>query len=229
MIRLNMIVEGQTEQNFVNQILKEHLALFHIFISVRRVETGRKRDRIYRGGMTTYLKAKRDIQRWLKEDKNQDVRFTTMFDLYRLPEDFPGFYEAGNINPQDRVKYLEDAFQKDIKEYRFFPYIQLHEYEALILTDPDSFICMFPHCRPQIVRLKELVKNFSSPELINDGEATAPSKRIINEIPDYENLKPVAGPAIAKEIGLSAIRAGCEHFDTWIKRIENLSNKKGVI
>jgi hypothetical protein len=60
------------------------------------------------------------------------------------------------------------------------------------------------------------------PEDINDGELTAPSKRLIAEVPDYEYLKAVAGPAIAAQIGLPALRAACPHFHTWITRLEGL-------
>jgi hypothetical protein len=37
--------------------------------------------------MSTYGKAKRDIQRWLSGDKS--AYLTTMFDLYKLPGDEP--------------------------------------------------------------------------------------------------------------------------------------------
>lgn len=69
MIRLNIIVEGQSEETFVNKILGPHLGGFNVFVSARRVETGRKRGKIFRGGMISYLKAQKDINLWMKEDK----------------------------------------------------------------------------------------------------------------------------------------------------------------
>ena len=51
--------------------------------------------------------------------------------------------------------------------------------------------------------------------LFNDGERTAPSKRIGAEIPSYSDLKPIAGPLIALEIGLEKIREKCTHFREW--------------
>jgi hypothetical protein len=63
--RLSMIVEGQTEETLVRDLLQEPLANRRVYVQVRRVETRRKQGRVYRGGMTTYGKAKRDIQRWL--------------------------------------------------------------------------------------------------------------------------------------------------------------------
>ncbi len=61
MIRLNIIVEGQTEETFVNKILRPQLSVFNVFVSARCVETGRKRGRMFRGGMISYLKAQKNI------------------------------------------------------------------------------------------------------------------------------------------------------------------------
>ncbi|KPA13589.1 hypothetical protein MHK_006193 [Candidatus Magnetomorum sp. HK-1] len=226
MIRLNFIVEGQTEQLFVHEVLKNHLSMFKVYPYVRRVETGRNKGIIYRGGMTGYLKAKKDITNWMKEDKDPHARFTTMFDLYALPSTFPKFDESKKIsNPYKRVETLEYAFQEDIKEKRFIPYVQLHEFEALLLSAPDIFTYAFPEFTSQISRLKEMTKLFTTPEHINDKNETAPSKRIIKEIPEYADLKTTAGPLIAKHIGLKVMREKCLHFNQWVNKLERLDNK----
>ncbi len=98
-MRLNIIAEGNTEENFVNQTLKPHLASLSVGASVRVVTTRRTRGKKYRGGLSTYAKARIDIIRWIKQDQNPDVRFTTMFDLYGLPTDFPGYETAANDDP----------------------------------------------------------------------------------------------------------------------------------
>jgi len=90
MIRLHIIVEGQTEEAFVKRVLRDYLGHFNIVTDVRCVETSRGSLRIYRGGMIDYGRVRRDVIRWMKEDRNRDACFTTMFDLFRLPRDFPG-------------------------------------------------------------------------------------------------------------------------------------------
>ena len=60
-------------------------------------------------------------------------------------------------------------------------------------------------------------------ELINDGDNTAPSKRIIGEIPEYEKMKPSAAPIVAEKIGLPTLRLQCKHFDEWLCRLEMLN------
>jgi hypothetical protein len=59
-----------------------------------------------------------------------------------------------------------------------------------------------------------------NPKLINDGRETAPSKRILKEIPEYD--KATAGPIIAEKRGLPALRAKCRHFHEWLSRLEKL-------
>lgn len=225
MIRLNMIVEGQTEEAFVNRVLVEHLSARNVFPSCRCVETSRDKraHRIYRGGLLDYHKAKKDLHRWIKEDQHEEVFFTTMFDLYALPADFPAREESGRLSdPYAKVARLEEAFAEDINHPRFISYLQLHEYEALLLADPDKFDWEFLEHDDAIARLVELVAEFDSPELIDEGQDSAPSKRIIKEIPEYEDLKASAGPLIASKIGLTRLREACSHFNEWITRLETL-------
>ena len=221
-VRLNFIVEGQTEETFVNRVLRPHLAVFSVWCSARCVLTSRSRRRSHRGGVVRYEHPKRDITAWMKEDKSPDARFTTLFDLYGLPEDFPGFKEASSeSDPYERVGVLESAMSQDVSDSRFIPYIQLHEFEALLFTDPRLLETQFHHRRNEIDRLVETASAFDSPELIDDGKNTAPSKRIISEIPEYERRKVSAGPIVAEKIGLPTLRTKCKHFGEWLARLES--------
>lgn len=224
MIRLHIIAEGQTEEEFVNTILTEHLGYFNISTDVHCITTKRTRTKVFRGGLPSYQKIKKDIIFWLRQDKHPEARFTTMCDLYALPNDFPEFEEAQKISdPYERVEQLENALFQDINDSRFIPYIQLHEFEALILSDPIKLEERFPDYQSKVQQLVSLCQSFDSPELINDGEQTAPSKRIIQAIPSYEGAKVSVAPLMAQKIGLENIRQKCPHFNQWIERLENLS------
>ncbi|MCB8761234.1 DUF4276 family protein [Planktothrix agardhii 1806] len=224
MIRLHIIAEGQTEEEFVNTILTEHLGYFNISTDVHCITTKRTRTKVFRGGLPSYQKIKKDIIFWLRQDKHPEARFTTMCDLYALPNDFPEFEEAQKISdPYERVEQLENALFQDINDSRFIPYIQLHEFEALILSEPIKLEERFPNYQSEVKKLVSLCQSFESPELINDGEQTAPSKRIIQAIPGYEGAKVSVAPLMAQKIGLENIRQKCPHFNQWIERLENLS------
>ena len=222
-IRLNFIVEGQTEETFVNNTIAPWLAMRAIWASARCVLTRRMGATKYRGGIGKYIQAKKDIATWMKQDRGSDARFTTMFDLYALPGDFPGYEEAMQVqDPRDRVRVLENALTKDIPDPRFIPYIQLHEFEALLLSDPQKLGVQFSDRDVGMRRLVEMARGFGSPELTDDGVETAPSKRIIGEIPEYAGRKASAGPIAAGHIGLATLRSKCEHFGRWLEKLEAL-------
>ena len=224
-IRLHVTSEGQTEEAFVKRILAPHLGGFDVFADARSVLTSkdRKAYKKYRGGLISYEKAKADIETWMKEDAHTQCWFTTMFDLYALPDDFPGYADAGGENdPYRKVQALEDALKEDIDDRRFIPYIQLHEFEALILADVRKLELEYLD-RDQIVPIRRLVDMVGNqnPELIDDTPEGAPSKRILHELPEYDKAN--AGILVAEKIGLHAMKAKCSHFRAWVERLEGLA------
>jgi hypothetical protein len=223
MIRLHVTAEGQTEQNFANRVLTPHLANLNVFVDARCVLTSKdnRAGKEYRGGLKSYEKAKKDIQTWLKEDKHAECRFTTMFDLYALPDNFPGYTDAKKkTDPYEWVRILEESLAWDIDDRRFIPYIQLHEFEALILADPRQLDWEYLEHDVPIENLISMVGS-QNPELINDGKETAPSKRILKEIPEYDKV--TAGVAVAGKIGLQTLREKCNHFNEWLSGLEQLA------
>ncbi|PIP71541.1 MAG: hypothetical protein COW89_11415 [Nitrospinae bacterium CG22_combo_CG10-13_8_21_14_all_47_10] len=223
LIRLNLIVEGPTELGFIDKVLKPYLAQKNIFVSARCVETSRNRraNKIYRGGLSTYLKVRSDLLRWIKEDQNVGVYFSTMFDLYALPSNFPRFEEAHRLKDKYRlVEELELGFSADVAERRFLPYIQLHEFEALLLCDPGKLGDFFIGQEQAIGKISSQVNKFSTPELINLD--LPPSKLIMDKIPEYGYQKASAGPIVGGKIGIELMRRKCQHFDSWLNKIENL-------
>jgi hypothetical protein len=224
-IRLHITAEGQTEKAFVDQVLTPHLAHFDVYTDARCVLTSKDKRaaKEYRGGLISYQKAKADIETWMKEDANQECWFTSMFDLYALPDDFPGFDEAKRLEPYQRIERLEAAFGNEMNKPNFIPYIQLHEFESLILADPAKLDWEYLEHDQPIGNLVKMVGS-QNPELINDGRETAPSKRILKEIPEYDKV--TSGVSVAAHIGLDALRASCKHFDEWVSRLEKLGGKE---
>lgn len=220
MIRLHVTAEGQTEQAFVKSVLAPHLVNHGVYADSRCVLTSKDKraGKAYRGGLTNYVKAKNDILSWLKEDRSQGCRFTTMFDLYALPPDFPGYAQAKKqADPYMRVERLESALAEDLNDTRFVPYIQLHEFESLILADPQKLDWEYMEHDEPINNLTHMVGTHN-PELINDGPETAPSKRIIREIPEYDKVG--AGVLVTEKIGLETLRGKCPHFAQWLTSLE---------
>lgn len=225
MTRLYLFAEGQTEQTFAATVLIPHLAEFGVYMhNPVLIAHAHKKRRTHRGGGRKYEPMKNDIVRFTKQESTCDVFFTTMIDLYGLHSGFPGQADAEKLRhvPHQRVEALELSWSKDIDDDRFIPYIQLHEFEAYLFVDVTKFELSYPSKNSQIERLKKISESVRTPELIDDGEDTAPSKRIICEFPEYNGAKPVVGPQVAEAIGLSEIRSACSHFDGWLTKLEGL-------
>lgn len=221
MIELCVVVEGKTEEGFVRDVLAPHLRGRGVEAKASRV--GRAG---HKGGVGSFQRLKNQLRHWMCSDKRDCLRFSTMIDLYKLPNDFPGFAETRNCpDPRTRVKQLEVALKEALNDPRFIPYIQLHEFEALLLADPARFADAFPEDRERVPGLAGIARLKPSPELIDDGETTAPSKRIIELLSRYERMKSVAGPLIAEAIGLASIRKRCQHFGEWLNRLERLGTQ----
>jgi hypothetical protein len=222
-LRLYITVEGQAEKAFADQALTPHLANFNIEVKPRVVLTNRKLGK--RGGILDFAKIEGDLIRLMHQDRHPEARFTTMIDFYALPPEFPGWAEARTkALPKDRVAVLEHSLHHRFGDDRFHPYIQLHEFEALLYCDLSELQCRLNNAEHGIAALQREVRNLA-PEDINEGARTAPSKRIIKHLPVYERSKVRVGAPAAAAIGLPALRTKCPHFNEWLTRLESLSSR----
>jgi hypothetical protein len=223
--QLNVFCEGQAEQGFCAQVLQPHLFRPGEGI-VHTLAVGEKdHHHLYGiGRRTKYERVRKFIVNTIRHRERKNVYFTTLFDLYALPSDFPGKAEnvRNSADPTPYVLALQQAFEANINYHRFIPYLQLHEYETMLLSDPEAFAVSFVNCEEEIRRLKEVAASEPTIEHIDDGRDTAPSKRIIAILPEYEGRKATAGPDIAELIGVGKIRAACPHFDRWLVRLESI-------
>ncbi len=225
--RLHALVEGQTEEAFFNRTIVGHLAAKGVYADVRVINPKKNSNfRLHKGGWKSYNSANGDLLRWMKEDPN--AWFTTMVDMYALPTDFPEYsgIKERIQDPYQRVQAFEGAWKTDLGSAgsRFIPYIQLHEFEALLLVEPQRLDWEFLEHDQAIQNLNRMAKD-KNPELIDDGPETAPSKRIIQAIPEYEDRKQSVGPLVADKIGLENLRGKCRHFDDWLTSLEGLLDK----
>ncbi len=217
MKKVLILVEGQTEETFVNWVLYEHLYGRDILILPIIVTTRRDVDGVkHKGGYIKYGTAKKEVLRLLG-DSSADL-VTTMFDYYGLPDDFPG---RTNIvgDPHEKVSIVETGFNQDINNPRFSSFFFLHEYEGLLFSSPPVIAQVMNEPNKEPI-LNCIRASFRTPEDINDSPETAPSKRIRKEFPKYEKI--FHGATIASRIGLSTIRKECPHFNEWLNRIERL-------
>jgi hypothetical protein len=139
-VRVYVVVEGPTEESFIDKILAPVFWPRDVFLFPRIVGVPG-----HKGGNVKYVRAKKDIVVQLKQDRTSYC--STMFDFYGLGEGFPGTPLPHNLQNIDKVTRIEQAVRADIvdeipefrPDVRFIPYLQLHEYEGLLFSDPVAF------------------------------------------------------------------------------------------
>lgn len=215
-ITLRVLCEGLTERNFITQVLAPYLKLRDVFATPEPLCRGNY-------GIVPYARMRTAIKTDLGRSR-EHLYVTTMIDLYKIG-DYPGAEKEPGESVMDRVNRIESGMAEALPNPRFIPYVQVHEFEALVFVDLDRLVKPFPDGEADGAA-ERLVPEIGSlsPEEIDDGEQTAPSKRLIRQVPAYASLKPVAGPLIVQEIGLSNLRSACPHFSEWVSKLERLSD-----
>ncbi|MGA2985738.1 MAG: DUF4276 family protein [Terriglobia bacterium] len=228
MARLLVHVEGQTEETFVNEVLRSYL-LHCGYESVSARIVGNARLRRSRGGIRPWLAVRRDIINHLRQDPGCVA--TTMVDFYGLPKDgdraWPGRAAAVGASGHHKASIVEEALRNDLAHEiganfditRFLPFVVVHEFEGLLFSDCAAFARGI--CRPDLEpSFSQIRQGFATPEEINDSSVTAPSKRVEGLVLGYN--KPLLGALAIMEIGLDPIRAECPHFNRWLHQLESL-------
>lgn len=216
MIRaIYIICEGQTEEEFVNSILRPYFNSQKIY-DIRPILMTTSKG--HKGGDVKYERLKFNIEKLLKRET--DVLVTTFIDFFRLKNDFPRFEEAQKIeNKIQRVEFLEEVFSVAINNTQFIPYIQLHEFEGLLFASKDGFEFLPDLKLTNLKKLLQAVEEKENPEELNDGALTAPSKRLEQLIPGFDKNKPFYGGLITGINTIDAILGRCLRFKSWIEKL----------
>lgn len=214
-VELTVLCEGHTEITFASQTLKPHLAAYGVYIKKSIWLAGSP-------GTVPFEKLRGGCQQEIGRARPHQFT-TTMIDLYAL-RGFPEQEERQGESPRDRACRIEAGMAAQLPSSQFIPYIQVHEFEALLYVDLDELRPSFPG-KDLTDALRGLRDDTAglAPEDIDDGRKTAPSKRLIRHIPAYEYVKAIAGPQTAARIGLARMRDRCPHFGVWLGRLEGLA------
>jgi len=221
-IRLFVVVEGATEDRFVNGMIVAHLAAFQVYASAVTVgkAIAQRRGHRQRGG-GHYRHWQRDIRTLLRSNPGDDVRVTTLFDLYGLSDDFPPPAEDAPLGTTGlRKAALEAALARDIDDPRFIPNLQRHEFEALVLASLPQLRALLDASDAEAVDRLAAALGQLAPEDVNDGATTAPSKRLACHVPHFSKL--VHGLLAVEGAGLDHLRRQCPGFGGWLDRLEAL-------
>ncbi len=220
MKRIYVIVEGPSEREFVSRILAPYFGKKGLLISaISMLKSG--------GGMGfSNLEHFKNNVKPLLYDKDAPL-ITTMVDLFRFPVQSNDPNEEAELKKYslesdistrlaglERVLY--DAVQK-IKPYKdFTPYIQKHEFEALIFSDAKVFNIESAAIGKAV---EDILTTTPCPEDINTTEEGHPAKRLesIFKSNKKKYVKGANAVDFAEMAGIEIILEKCPRFRFWVK------------
>ena len=203
MIRLAIVAEGQTEAEFTKGVLAKHLRPLNVEPTPVAM----------RGNVSVQR-----VAQYMADLYRSHNAVTSLVDFY-------GFKRKGNASADELETKIRDQVHKVVRrgwdERNVLPYVQRHEFEALLFTDVAAFSSIDVD-EEAMGRLQAVRSQFATPEDINDHRDSAPSKRISQVVP-YN--KAAEGPVVAAEIGLEKMRSACPRFGAWLTRLEALGSR----
>lgn len=201
MTRLGISVEGATEREFVNRLLRPHLQGFG-WVQVVGVDMR---------GNISLDKISDELPRLLGSFNH----VSTLYDYY-------GFKRRDGLSAPALEAAMAQRFDS-ARQARLTPYVQVHEFEALLFAAPAQTHDWLGGPAARLQALRAAVAAAGSPEAVNDSPQTSPSHRLKALFPQFD--KKLHGPEIISRAGLAAIRAQCPRFNAWICRLEQLGQK----
>lgn len=220
-----VLVEGQTEQRFVKDLLAPHMAPKGVYLTaIILTKPGQK------GGDVKFARAQNDIGTHLKQ--RSDTWITLMVDYYGIRADWPGYAESkrqadherkANVMNRATAEKVSGLFQDQDGERRFIPYVSMHELEALYFSDPASVAQTMEVSKSDV---EAILTECGEPERINDNATTAPSKRLSALSARFK--KTATGLEIAKKIGIPKMRSACPLFHAWLEKLEALVRQQAL-
>lgn len=220
-IVVNIVVEGPSERSFINAVVAPDLGTKGIYVNASVV--GRSG---HKGGNINFDRMFTDIRNYLAQQNNTLV--STMIDYFRLDPAWPGMSEiekrensGETLELETKLDILKQATLAKLQEklpeienleQRFIPYVQMHEFEALLFSKPQV---LAEQIGIEENKLTAAVKNYATPEHINTNPEKAPSK-LIAKLGTNNYKKRRHGLIVAEKIGLSSIREKCVLFNTWL-------------
>ncbi len=212
MKKIIVIVEGRAEVEFIKKILMPYLASQGISQAILPIPIST--SSLQKGGFSNYEYFQNDITKNLRSNTN--IIVTTFVDFFKFPKkNFPNENCFEKNGTDAMIDCIKSTMTTQFNDNRLIPYVQRHEFEALLFSTNKGFLKYFDS--KQSKATERIIQQFPNPEDINTSPQTAPSKRL--EAINSKYKKVVLGILIAQEIGIETILQKCPRFAAWVQQL----------
>lgn len=199
-IEINIVCKGRAEENFVKNVLNKYFIPKQIKLIPYRLNNC--------GNISGNVSIEKLVDCLCR--CNTSI-ITTLVDYY-------GF-KGNKLDVTSLENDILNKYSKRKKDKILIPYVQMHEFEALLFSDINTISESMNANDNQMDELAKIIKEYNNePEKIDNSIETAPSKRLEKIFIDYK--KTVDGILISKNIGIDKIKENCKKFNTWLIKIE---------
>lgn len=222
-----VVVEGACERDFLQSVVAPSLGSKGVYLSASLIgKVGHK------GGNVKFERFVTDVRNYLSQ--RSDLVVSMMVDFFRLDPNWPGMPKlqqhinsGASLTLKEKAEALGQATVQALQqkipaivdiEQRFIPYIQMHEYEALLFSQKEVLI---EHLNIDEQRINKVLQQYETPEHINTNPNKAPAAQL-QALSPRKYHKRRDGIVIAQKIGLYTIRQQCPIFDGWINSLEQV-------
>ena len=226
---VEVVVEGQTENAFVKQVLAPYWSVRGIFVEapVYRTHVDMRSGTIHKGGDIRFTRLMRQLGSLLRQRRDTIIA------------NFVGFYGIRQWPALDKIQtgqtpeYISQTLCHAAKEEichiypennpqkRYFPFIAVHEFEALLFSDANI---LSKNLNIPLAFIENVLTECANPEAIDNSPQTAPFKRL-ETWTNGSYIKKIKGISLAQAIGIDKMRNACPNFDEWLKSIEALQEE----
>ncbi|PWK22647.1 uncharacterized protein DUF4276 [Arcicella aurantiaca] len=224
MKHLYIIVEGQTEAEFVERLLISYLSNQGLHTNIQPIKITMSGG----GHGFNNIEHFRNTIKPIMYYKDEPI-ITTMIDYSGINSEkkMPNYLNCiEKSDVEQRILCMEESLKNyvnTIKPYtNFIPNILRHEFETLLFANPeDGFDLEDEQIKREIIDLKS---KYLSIEDINSSPETFPSKRIesIYSSINKKYNKIADGVDIAELTGINSILKECPHFKNWLDKITHV-------
>lgn len=221
-IEVFVIAEGQTEEQFIKRVIAPALSGLAVYVKPVLLKTSSDAH----GGAISVDRFMFNVRNLLRS--HPDAVLSCFLDLYKLDTGFPDFAATQSDALPHRVQRLNQALESEVirrhgvRPQRFISHIQPHEFEGLLFSDTTALAAVESGWARAEANLARVRAEVATPEHINDGYETKPSRRLETMLkPAYKKTR--HGPLAAERIGLAAIERECPHFKAWMDRLRALA------
>lgn len=207
-----VVVEGQTEEAFIKNVLNEYLASRGIFITPTVPKTSSTPAGSHKGGAP--WRRYHELSVTLAHEAHWDA-VGILMDFYGVPRDIPGYSSTGSGTAY-RDELLA-AISADLNTRRVLPHLILHEFETLVLA---AIACgarasLTPAQREAIVH--QIAECHDDVEAGNGARDTSPSHRLQAACDSY--VKTATGISLLREAPFDDVLDRCPTFAGWLHEL----------